>query len=317
MLHCKDWRTRAGAEVEPLVSAEARAWLRQLHWDVSDAWHVIEPARQAGQLPGFLVVNDTDRALGWTAYLRHGGSLQVMAVVAPHRQATQALVDAILSSSEAASTDVAIVCVRDGSPGLADALAGHGFQVEPYRYLSMALWDFGESTDGLRSWNEHEDAAARLCARAYDNTAGVRAFAPHGTPEEWREYVGHLRKGPGCGWFTPEFSFVAPSGDGRELEGLIMVTDLGPGTAHVAQLAVDPATRGRGLARRLVRAALGRASATFDRATLLVSSTNAPAVALYESMGFEEIATFTVATRRQPSLSTNVAVATGGESTRL
>ncbi len=123
----------------------------------------------------------------------------------------------------------------------------------------------------------HDAAAAELCARAYADGSGVRAFAPDGTPGEWQEYVEQLRKGPGCGWFVPELSLVAPGARVGELDGAIMITDLGPGTVHVAQVAVDPRARGRGLGRRLVRAALGQAAVTFDRATLLVSSANAPA----------------------------------------
>jgi ribosomal protein S18 acetylase RimI-like enzyme len=180
----------------------------------------------------------------------------------------------------------------------------------------MALWDFGEPGDGLAPWQDHEAAAARLCARAYIDTPGIRAFAPHDTPDEWMEYITQLRKGPGCGWFAPEFSLVVPAATDGELDAAILITDLGPGTVHVAQLAVDPAARGRGLARRLVRAALGRAARLYDRATLLVSATNTPAVSLYDSIGFEDLATFLVAVKRQPTLSKSVAVATGGESTR-
>lgn len=299
MMRCVDWRTRSAADVEPLVSAEARAWLRELHWDVTDAWQVIEPARAAGHLPGFLAVDDAGRPLGWTAFLNHANSLQVMALVAPDHLATRALVDAVMSAPETAAADVAIVCVRSSAPGLADALLAHGFDVESCRYMVVTLADFHEPVTDLAPWTaSHDDAVAALWARAYAGQTGIRAFAPHGTSAEWREYVGQLRKGPGCGWFLPEFSFVAPAEDGGELRGAILVTDLGPRTAHVAQIAVDPAWRGRGLARRLVRAALGRAASIFDRATLLVSPANRPAIALYESMGFEDLATFTVATKR-------------------
>ena len=316
MIRCEDWRRFPASTVQPLLDVEAAAWLRELHWDVREAWSVVEPARTAGQLPGALALNDSGYPVGWTAYLQHGTSLQVMAIVASNRAATEALVGWVMSSPEAARTDVAVVSVRQPAPGLAEALAAHGFTIDRYRYLGMALWDFGEPADGLAPWRNHDVAAARLCARAYVDTPGVRAFAPHDTPDEWVEYIAQLRKGPGCGWFASEFSFVVPAATGDELDAAILITDLGPGTVHVAQLAVDPAARGRGLGRRLVRAALGRAAALYDRATLLVSASNTPAVSLYDSIGFEELATFLVAVKRQPSLSKSVAVATGGESTR-
>jgi GNAT superfamily N-acetyltransferase len=297
MIRCTPWRHAPQALVAPLIAAEARAWLDVLHWDVSEAWQVIEPARLAGQVPGFLVEDD-EATIGWTAYLQHRQSLQVMALVSTRRDATQALVDAILASPEAGRTDVAIVCVRDAAVGLSDVLGSRGFQVEAYRYMSLALAGLGAPAPVFPAWQDHDDAAADLCARAYGGASGVRAFAPNGTQAEWREYIGQLRKGPGCGWFAPDLSFVAPGPTPGALDGAIMMTDLGPGTAHLAQVAVDPSARRRGLGRQLVCHALGRAATMFERATLLVSGGNAPAVTLYESMGFEEVATFVVAARR-------------------
>ena len=51
--------------------------------------------------------------------------------------------------------------------------------------------------------------------------------------------------------------------------------------------------------------------------TLLVASGNTPAVRLYEGLGFEDRASFLVAMKDQPRVSTSLALATGGESTRL
>jgi ribosomal protein S18 acetylase RimI-like enzyme len=108
-----------------------------------------------------------------------------------------------------------------------------------------------------------------------------------------------------------------PAAGCADLACSVIVTDLGPSTAHIAQIAVDPAYRGQGWGRRLVRAA---AHAAFTRGyaqmTLLVSASNRAATALYENEGFTDRATFLVASRRQPILSTSAALATGGESTR-
>jgi len=76
-----------------------------------------------------------------------------------------------------------------------------------------------------------------------------------------------------------------------------MLTDLNTGTVHVAQVAVAPAERGRGIGRQLVEASLGAAAVLYGRVTLLVAGSNAPAVRLYESMGFRDSALFVVASR--------------------
>jgi ribosomal-protein-alanine N-acetyltransferase len=60
---------------------------------------------------------------------------------------------------------------------------------------------------------------------------------------------------------------------------------------HITAVAVHPDHRRLGLARRVLEALLRLASqAGAERATLEVSSANAPAIALYTSLGFKDVA---------------------------
>ncbi len=148
----------------------------------------------------------------------------------------------------------------------------------------------------MRRWSADGDRLARLFARAYDGELTTRAFAPHGSAAEWTEYVVTLLTTTGCGRFVPGLSVVAPSANGQALAGAIVVTDLAPGTSHVAQIAVDPAERGRGLGGRLLASAMSvAASAGYARMTLLVAASNAPARGLYERAGFRDRSTFVIA----------------------
>src|SRR5699024_10336731 len=109
----------------------------------------------------------------------------------------------------------------------------------------------------------------------------VRAFAPNGTMEEWSEYIGSLLHRPGCGWFVPELSFVVPANQPGEVAAAVLVTDLSTGTAHVAQIAVDPAERGRGWGGRLKSAAAAAAAVHgYSQMPRLVAGSNRPAVSL-------------------------------------
>jgi ribosomal protein S18 acetylase RimI-like enzyme len=183
--------------------------------------------------------------------------------------------------------------------------------------LCLDLEAGSSAAGGLHTWTGHAEAAARLFARAYEGHPGIRAFAPNGTMAEWREYVGGLLTSPGCGRFMPGLSFVMPHERHGELAAAIMVTDLGPSTSHIAQMAVDPDARGLGLGERLVRTAAAAAAAcAYTRMTLLVARSNRPAVGVYERLGFRDRASFVVATWRQPTLSTSLALATGGDKTR-
>lgn len=309
---CRDWRSCPASDATALVQAEVRAWHETLSWDVADAWSAIEPARVAGHLPGLIAYDEAAHPAGWTAYLPHHGHLQVMAIVAGTGATASSLVDGILESAEARSCSSVVVCVRDVTPGLPEVLRGRGFDVDPYRYLVKDLADVLPTTSAFDRWHGHEEAMAALCATAYGDSAGVRAFAPDGTWPQWRQYIATLVQGTACGWFLPELSFVVTAGTAdrsgmpagrlvdtpvRRLDAALMLTDLGTGAAHIAQVAVDPALRGRGLGRELVSAAIGETSRFYDRISLLVSGSNVAAMRLYESLGFRDHARFTVASR--------------------
>jgi ribosomal protein S18 acetylase RimI-like enzyme len=316
---CRDWRDLAPETATALVDREVRAWQEGLDWDVRDAWRVIEPARRSGQLPGFVLpARGASTPTGWTSFLLHHDCLQVMTLAAGERQETQSLVDAILESDEAARASSALFCVRDAAPGLSGLLRDRGFRVEHYQYMVRQLDDrdlirdgqtaaevdgFGRSHAGtFRAWRDDTDAVAELCADAYADSSDVRAFALHGDADEWREYVAGLVRGPGCGLFNPAASPIAPaSGGRRELEAAAMITTIGAGVAHLAQMAVRPARRGRGLGRSLVRTAIAAARRQgFRLMTLLVADSNTRARGLYEGRGFRPRSSFVVALRDQP-----------------
>jgi ribosomal protein S18 acetylase RimI-like enzyme len=296
MMRVQDWRLSTPEEIEPLLVTEHEAWLHDLDWDVRTAWHAVEPARRAGTLSGFVARDEDGRTVGWTAFLVHRDNVQVLAFVAPAAHAASALLDAILTSDECAAADAVFFCVRSAADSLPDALASRGFRVELYRYLVVDLEPMGPVSAGLRRWAADGNRLVRLFAQAYAGDATTRAFAPHGSTAEWTEYVGTLLTTTGCGRFVPVLSVVAPSADGHEIAGAVIVTDLSPGTSHVAQIAVNPGERGRGLGRQLLAGAMSAAaSAGYARMTLLVAGSNRAALALYERGGFRDRSTFVVA----------------------
>ena len=295
---CEDWRGLGAEEASALVVAEALIWKHRLDWDVSAAWSVVESARAAGRLPGLVARDPAGRVTGWTCFLVHRDSLQVALLVAETRDVTAALVDGIVSSTVAACTTRFALSVRDAAPGLRDALLARGFGATTYRYLSNdRLGDSGICASGdseiqrfpesrVREWESDDlEPMARLGARAYARSKDVRAFAVDGTVDEWTEYVTGLVTRPGCGRFLPEASFSIDREAG-ELEAAVLTTEVGPSTSHIAQIAVDPGARRRGLGRMLIRAAIARSMALgYRRMTLLVAEANTPAVRLYQQCG--------------------------------
>jgi ribosomal protein S18 acetylase RimI-like enzyme len=151
---------------------------------------------------------------------------------------------------------------------------------------------------GTSPWNASDLPAAAALLQAAYSAQGGRHFAPDGTFDAWFKYTRGIVEQGGCG--TLDLSATRCVRGDRDLEALALVTAIAPETAHLAQLAVRPDCRGRGLAARLVQDAIGSAARAGKTAlTLLVGEHNEAARRLYASTGFEERGSF-VAARRDP-----------------
>jgi ribosomal protein S18 acetylase RimI-like enzyme len=293
------WHTIPAAEMEPVYRAEATRWRQGLAWETAATWDLVEQSRQRGLVPA-------DGAIcGWSFHLRHRDTLQIGSVCAAATDVTAALVAAVLDSREAHSASHAMAFTLAGAPGLDACFAARGFAVGTYRYLQQPLSGLGRSSESgvrqppvhlLRTWRSDDaPAIARLLAAAYEGVDPLRPFGGDGRAEDWSEYLAQLITETGCGRFCPQRSLVAVGSQGN-LDGAALITDLGAGTAHLAQLVVAPPVHGAGLGRRLLREVMIDASrAGFERMSLLVGEQNAPARSLYARTGFEESAVFLTA----------------------
>ena len=78
---------------------------------------------------------------------------------------------------------------------------------------------------------------------------------------------------------------------GRDLAGFIMAR-FAADEAEILSIAVEAAARGRGLGRKLLHRNLARLAALGVRTVFLeVGADNAPALKLYDGMGFEQVGT--------------------------
>jgi ribosomal protein S18 acetylase RimI-like enzyme len=309
-LVCEDWRQTPADTIAQLLAAERQRWIDALHWDSGPALALLEDARQQGQAAGLVASDDEGRIAGWTSYHLNHRRLQIATLVASSGEATRQLLDELLRTPEA---DLATDVVCFGFPGSAafeGALGRRRFEVTRYLYLQRALSPETAALPStsplapqLRAWTEDDGVGTvRLLARAYAGEAGARAFAPRGTLEEWATYVAQIIKTPGCGRFLPAASLSAQHPADDRLRGLVLTTALQRDTAHIAQLAVDPSYRRKGLAAALVDEASRRAAAAGCwRVTLLVAENNQPARHMYARLGFEPTATFVYATRSAPN----------------
>lgn len=296
-----DWRNLPPAAMLPVYETERARWANGLQWDLGPSLQILERARTDGSLPGLVVRGPGQSIVGWTYFLLQHGVLQIGALHARTADGVRLLLDAIFKTPEASLAHEVLLFVYPDSPACESALQRRRFAVTRYWYLRRTLdRSCTRPADAdLRAMAEADGPdLVRLFARAYAGTAGARCFAPHGRLEEWAQYLGQLTRGAALGEFLPEASMVAPGAAAAAVCGASVVTGLSQHTIHLAQLAVDPASRRQGLAGRMLDATLSW-GLHHDRAvaTLLVSEQNSAARALYDTRGFVPIGYFLQAER--------------------
>ena len=112
---------------------------------------------------------------------------------------------------------------------------------------------------------------------------------------EWIERFFHVEEPDRVALSDCEASIVAPGGQiffaiGEDdgVVGTCAIVRHDAGTYELAKMAVTPAAQGRGIGRRLGEAAIAFArGAGAVRVTLLTNARLAPALRLYESLGFQ------------------------------
>jgi ribosomal protein S18 acetylase RimI-like enzyme len=323
-----DWREASYATLAPIYESERQQWLRQLQWDPAPAWNEVERARTTWGLPGLLATDDAGRIRGTVFYMQEDDRIDIGGLTSDHVDATDALIDGVLTAAAASSAREVRAMLLDRAVALRSGLAHRGFAIEAHLYLSRSFGATPSSgTDAPRgrasrgtshaassaallsqprshelvlatdAWRESDvEAAAALFRRAYEPDAGS-LFAPGNHPAEWERYVRNLIAHPACGTVNIAASCVVRHGDG--LGAVALVTDVSSRTAHLVQLAVDPAMRGQGVGGALVgRTCAHLAERGYGALTLLVAQGNARARALYDGAGFRHDATFLAATRQ-------------------
>ncbi len=297
----QSWGLAAPAELAPAFAADADRWRRDLCWDTQDLWTAIERARVDGRLDGLVYLDDAGAVGGWTYFVARGGEVHCGALESADAAATAILADALLASPAASGAERVLVFVYSAGPGLEAVLRQRAFDLVPYDYRVGPLVAGARAPAPGRAWDLRDlDATAATLHAAYPGADPRRPFAPHGMLAEWRQYACDLVMGQGCGRFRPTLSISVPGAAGR-LDAVALVTDLGHGTAHLAQIAVTPSRRGGGLGRAMLAAIRTQcAAAGFERLSLLVERGNRPATALYDQAGFEVRASFLCAVRPGP-----------------
>jgi ribosomal protein S18 acetylase RimI-like enzyme len=291
------WTTVPASAFAAIVSSEQARWRDELHWDTRDLWAAVEQARLDGRLGGAVTRADDGRVTGYTYWSAHHGEVHCGALTSPSPGGTAVLLDALLTASRSHDAAPTRLFAAASAPGVDDLLVARGFEVGAYAYLASPASASDRTRPVGRAWDIRDlDATIDLLRASYAGADAGRPFAPRGTSAEWRQYASELVLGHGCGRFRSTLSLAFPGEHG--LDAVALVTDIGFGSAHLAQLAVHPSAQGAGLGTRIVDTVRALAAAAgYRRLTLLVRDGNRAAERLYARLGFARRATFASAVR--------------------
>jgi ribosomal protein S18 acetylase RimI-like enzyme len=298
-----DWRGIDSRALALVFARERARWLVDLGWETRESWLHIERARVGWGLPGLAAVDDSGRVRGLTFFHETRGRFDLGGVFAESDRVREALLDAAVQVCVAGGASEIAAFLYTANQPFARLLEARGFAHEPVDYLERSLTanvtgdDHSRCLASLRHWEQSDpDPVAGLLHASYDEPA-ARRFVPDASLAGWRHYVTTLVMHQACGPLVPSATRLAFIDE--KLVGAIIVTNLGPSTAHVAQVAVHPEWRRRGLAGVLLDDGVKHAREHgCTRLTLLVSASNTGAQALYRDRGFTTAAAFIAASRR-------------------
>ncbi len=162
-------------------------------------------------------------------------------------------------------------------------------------FITRILRDEWDSTKPLiLPWQpEFHRSAAALIQRAYLGHMDSGLNDQYRTVDGAQRFLNNIVRFPGAGTFDPEHSLVLRDPNTAALVGLVLCSRVRSDTGHITQLCIDPAHRGRGLGRLLLRhCATHLLTHGVTRLSLTVTAANLPALRLYEDLGFTTVHRF-------------------------
>jgi ribosomal protein S18 acetylase RimI-like enzyme/RimJ/RimL family protein N-acetyltransferase len=299
-------------QLDPLFEEEAERWLEEFRWDYRPSLALIRRFIETRSLEGCAAVED-QRAAGYAFYVfEEEKALLGGLYVARHASAAglpERLLAALLLNLRARPNIGRIEAqLIPFGHALDLALERHRFRLHKRQFMYLDL-------DGARPaasrapatspavpprierWTDRcFEPCARLIERAYSRHVDSEINEQYRSEAGASRFLRNVVLLPGCGQFLPEASLVIPGAGRHELHGVVLTSVVAPRVAHVTQICLLPNLQGKGLGRALLGAAIEALRARhFLGLSLTVTSSNAPAVLLYESEGFRVLRTFSAA----------------------
>lgn len=306
-LEILDLRHFSARQLRPLLEEEAGQWKELLRWDYSSSIELLLQYLESRVLQGYAALH-RGRVCGYTFCVYEGDKAVIGDAFAAglgtarDLDTTRTLLVHVLEllrhSPMVKRVEAQLLLANSGD--FADVFSGPQLRSFPRLFLECNLGLEMAATHGngavgslpapirISQWVPQDyQFAGELIHAAYvghtDSEINDQYRSLHGA----LRFLHNIVRFPGCGVFEPAFSWVLRHRDARQPVGLVLVSRVGPGVAHITQFCIAPDQRRRGLGAVLLRQALhSLREAGFSAITLTVTEANASAIRLYKQFGF-------------------------------
>jgi ribosomal protein S18 acetylase RimI-like enzyme len=313
-----DIRQFGARQFRPLLQAESQAWLEGLHWDYAPSAELISAYLNAKRLSGFALLED-GRLTGYSLYFREGPKGMIGDLFVAGHYSCANTVAPLLERTIDTLTSMPNVCrIEAQLPHLNIEQIGpyfraRSFQIYARQFMTFHFADgmgrlelatspadpaaktpFSSSDFQFEPWErKHDREAAQLLHHAYQNHIDAAINDQYCTLAGSRRLVESIVRQRGCGDYLDDASTVALHRSTGRPAGILGLTAVRPGTAHIPQIAVATAFQGLGLGTAMLQSSFHKLNRKgFSEVSLTVTSLNSRAVRLYERLGFRTFREF-------------------------
>jgi ribosomal protein S18 acetylase RimI-like enzyme len=299
-----DLRHFSGGQLAPLLREEARYWNEHLHWDYTQSIQLLMEYLDGRVLPGFVAVDANRRILGYAFAVYEANKAVVGDVYAfgeatsPRPSVSATLLDHMLEMLEASPGIERIESQLLLSPrgALSPVFARRGFRSFERLFMladvnaAPFLGEVSAPDSAFRLERWHADAfhgAAVAIHASYIGHEDAQINDQYQSVAGAERFLQNIIRFPGCGLFDEAHSLLLRDARTQRVEGMLLCSQVQPDTAHITQLCLSSALRGKGWGTQMLQTCAQQLRASGFRAiSLTVTEDNAQARKLYESFGF-------------------------------
>jgi len=302
-----DLRHFSAKQLRPLLDQEADLWSQRLRWDYRSSTDLLLQYLDSRILPGFVAL-DPGGICGYTFCVYEGhkaviGDLYAAAEnpspLAVSHSLAQHLLETLNASPDIDRIEAQLLLFDSGT--LAPVFANlnphrPAFTAFPRLFLEYTLPARSQATPALdvpsdfqfSPWSSNfYQPSAELIQQAYEGHIDSIINDQYRTLAGSLRFLHNVVRFPGCGSFDPQSSWVLRERRTNALAAIILCSRVAPDVAHVTQLCVAPAFRGRRLGQLMLDFCMRRMPAQrYSALTLTVTEANVSALRLYTAEGF-------------------------------